>query len=51
MSGGLDRQLIGWDLRPESLVRQACRLAGRDLTAAEWNLYLPTRPYRRTCSE
>jgi hypothetical protein len=25
-----------WDIRPESLIRQACRIAGRRLTRTEW---------------
>ncbi len=34
----------------ESWIDRACAVAGRDLTEAEWNRYLPTRPYRPTCS-
>lgn len=26
-------------------------LAGRDMTEAEWDRFLPGRPYRRTCSD
>jgi WD40 repeat protein/transcriptional regulator with XRE-family HTH domain len=29
---------------------QACRTANRDFTAREWQQYLGTRPYHRTCS-
>jgi len=39
-----------WSLGPEQLVELACRVAGRDLTRAEWEVYLPFRPYRRTCT-
>ena len=35
----------------ESWIDRACTVAGRDLTEAEWDRYLPTRPYRRTCSD
>ena len=28
---------------------EACRVAGRNLTRAEWNEFLPGRPYRRFC--
>ena len=28
---------------------QACRVAGRNLTQAEWDRYLPDRPYRPVC--
>ena len=38
-----------WDIRPESLVRQACRIAGRRLTRAEWNEFLPRRDYDAAC--
>ena len=50
VTGGLDRQLISWDLSPDSWVKRACQLAGRDLSTAEWEQYLPERPYRGTCS-
>ena len=38
-----------WDIRPESLVRHACRVAGRHLTRAEWNEFLPGRDYDPAC--
>jgi WD40 repeat protein len=39
-----------WDIiRPESLVRQACDVAGRRLTRAEWNQFLPGRDYHPAC--
>jgi WD40 repeat protein/DNA-binding SARP family transcriptional activator len=38
-----------WDIRPASLVRQACRVAGRRLTRAEWAEFLPGRPYAPAC--
>jgi WD40 repeat protein/DNA-binding SARP family transcriptional activator len=38
-----------WDIRPESLVRQACRVAGRRLTRAEWTEFLPRRDYDPAC--
>jgi WD40 repeat protein len=50
VTGGFDQQLISWDLRPDSWVAQACRIVGRDLTEAEWQLYLQERAYRKTCS-
>ena len=28
----------------------ACTVAGRDLTQAEWDRYLPDRPYRPVCA-
>jgi WD40 repeat protein len=38
-----------WDIRPASLVRHACRLAGRRLTRAEWAEFLPGRSYDPAC--
>ena len=38
-----------WDIRPASLVRQACEVAGRRLTRAEWDEFLPGRPYEPAC--
>jgi WD40 repeat protein/DNA-binding SARP family transcriptional activator len=38
-----------WDIRPASLIRHACQVAGRRLTRAEWDEYLPGRPYHPAC--
>jgi hypothetical protein len=38
-----------WDIRPSSLVRQACRVAGRRLTRQEWAEFLPGRVYAPAC--
>ena len=38
-----------WDIRPASLVRQACEVAGRRLTRAEWHEFLPGRAYAPAC--
>jgi hypothetical protein len=39
-----------WDLNPQHLAAAACRLAGRNLTRAEWDTYLAALgQYRRTC--
>ena len=40
-----------WDLRPESLVRHACRITGRTLTRAEWLEFLPHRDYEPACAD
>ena len=34
---------------PRHWEKLACRIAGRNLTRAEWNQYLPGRDYHRTC--
>jgi len=41
---------ISFDMSPEAWKRHACRVAGRELTAAEWEDALPGRPYRAVCS-
>ena len=38
-----------WDIRPATLERQACAVAGRTLTRAEWADALPGRPYAPAC--
>jgi WD40 repeat protein len=44
-----DSAAVLWDLDPERWEELACRIAGRNLTRAEWNQYLPGRDYHRTC--
>ena len=40
-----------WRLDSPTLLQAACRLAGRNLTKAEWVTYLGSgTPYRRTCA-
>ena len=39
-----------WDVRPASWERQACAIAGRTLTRAEWSDVLPGRAYRPACA-
>ena len=38
-----------WDIRPASLVRQACEVAGRRLTREEWDEFLPGQEYEPAC--
>ena len=38
-----------WDISLDSLKAHACTLAGRTLTQAEWNQYLPGRPNQPAC--
>jgi hypothetical protein len=42
---------ILWDLEPAHWEQTACRLAGRNLTRAEWAQYLPGRAYEVTCPQ
>jgi WD40 repeat protein/tRNA A-37 threonylcarbamoyl transferase component Bud32 len=39
-----------WDVAPESWKRRACDLANRTLTRAEWEEFLPGRPYEPACA-
>jgi WD40 repeat protein/class 3 adenylate cyclase/energy-coupling factor transporter ATP-binding protein EcfA2 len=40
-----------WPTDLRTWVRFACRVAGRDLTRAEWRDLLPGRPYRHICPQ
>jgi WD40 repeat protein len=42
---------ISFQLSREAWKRHACLVAGRELTAAEWEDALPARPYRAVCSD
>src|SRR4051812_44483802 len=41
---------IFWTADGERLRRTVCRGLGRDLSRAEWRIFVPDTPYRRTCS-
>jgi hypothetical protein len=41
---------VVWDLNPQHWSSLACRIAGRSLTVAEWQRYLPGRDYRPACN-
>jgi hypothetical protein len=38
-----------YPLDPARWLARACDVAGRDLTRAEWDRYLPDRPYEAVC--
>ncbi len=40
---------IVWDVDPNAWARQACQIAHRNLTRAEWHDVVPERPYRHVC--
>jgi len=42
-------QMFSWDTDPVAWVAYACRVAGRNLDAAEWRDAFGSEPYRRTC--
>jgi WD40 repeat protein len=46
-SGSMTR----WEVSPDAWSRRACRVAGRDLTRAEWKELVPDQDYRPVCSE
>ena len=50
MIADLDGQIFRWDLRPDTWVAAACRIAGRDLTRSEWRAAFGDRQFRSTCS-
>jgi WD40 repeat protein len=43
--------VMSYPMTPSAWLRTACAIAGRDLTRAEWDQYLPGRPYRSTCTD
>jgi WD40 repeat protein len=48
-SGGWSKTLILWDMKLESWIANACRVANRNLTRQEWGRYFSNEPYRKTC--
>jgi WD40 repeat protein/DNA-binding SARP family transcriptional activator/energy-coupling factor transporter ATP-binding protein EcfA2 len=40
---------VVWNVDPARWSAEACRIADRDLTRAEWRAYLPNRSYSKTC--
>ncbi|MGY1608919.1 nSTAND1 domain-containing NTPase [Geodermatophilus sp. SYSU D00700] len=40
-----------YPMTPSAWVRAACAIVDRDLTRAEWERYLPGRPYTPTCTD
>jgi hypothetical protein len=49
MTNGDGRGAI-WDVDPQSWARRACTLTNRTLTRAEWEEFLPGRPYEPACT-
>jgi WD40 repeat protein len=41
--------VLMWDVDPASWRARACAVAGRTLTPAEWDEFLPGRPYQDVC--
>lgn len=43
-------QIYEWDPRPDAWEAHACKVAGRNLTLAEWGELFPGQAYRTTCA-
>jgi hypothetical protein len=43
--------VMSYPMTPSAWLRAACEIAGRDLTRAEWDRYLPGHPYTTTCTD
>ncbi len=46
-----DGSMSRWDVDPESQIRTACQIAGREITRAEWARLVPGRPYQPICPQ
>jgi len=44
-----DDSITFWKVAPDSWIKEACRVANRNLTQQEWTTYIGSRPYRKTC--
>jgi WD40 repeat protein len=49
-SVGGDNSIVLWNVDFDDWISQACRIANRNLTPKEWNTFLGTHSYRKTCS-
>jgi len=49
IAGNVANHLYEWDVDPTDWAAHACEVAGRNFTPAEWNAYLPGRPYQAVC--
>ncbi|HEX6522887.1 MAG TPA: WD40 repeat domain-containing protein [Streptosporangiaceae bacterium] len=49
---GADGTLRLWNVAfPRNLIGAVCAIAGRSLTAQEWQTYIPDKPYQLTCPQ
>ncbi len=51
ITGGEDYQLIRWDIKLADWQNNACSIANRNLTPAEWERYFGNIPFRPICPE
>ena len=50
-SVGEDNSIIFWDADLDGWIREACRIANRNLTPQEWSTYIRSRSYQKTCPD
>nr|WP_042179802.1 helix-turn-helix domain-containing protein [Kibdelosporangium sp. MJ126-NF4]CEL14036.1 High-affnity carbon uptake protein Hat/HatR [Kibdelosporangium sp. MJ126-NF4]CTQ88402.1 High-affnity carbon uptake protein Hat/HatR [Kibdelosporangium sp. MJ126-NF4] len=48
-TAGADGTVILWDTEPERVAAGICHTVSRNLTAEEWNQFVPELPHRDTC--
>ena len=51
LSGSQDGTFFLWDLAITSWQARACRIAGRNFSLQEWQQFIGTRTYRKTCPD
>ena len=49
LAGSDTGALLAWDVGLASWIKRVCRLAGRNLTEAEWTQFIPNQPLEETC--
>jgi WD40 repeat protein len=45
-----DGDALRWEVDPDTWSQHACSVAGRELTRAEWDEFVPEQDYRRVCA-
>jgi WD40 repeat protein len=48
---GEDSTIRVWNVDMKELLENACKIAGRNFTKAEWDQYFPEDPYHMTCPQ
>jgi WD40 repeat protein len=50
-AGTQDKKFLRWDVSDTLWIDRACSLARRNLSLAEWQQYIPNKPYSKTCDQ
>jgi WD40 repeat protein len=50
-TGNAEGGVLVWDTDPQSWLHTLCAIAGRELTPAEWNTYIPGRSQESICGK